>query len=130
MAPGLWRSLEWSLVTQVRSQEPCEFGEIGEGFDPAVGGASPQVFQGKGKRINGEVPQTASTAIVLTNRGNEKLLTSYAGAVKSQLRISRHAETKDYLLTFLVSVEPRLVAFESLFGMAARLEVKVSARRP
>ena len=34
---------------------------------------------------------------------------SYAGAVKSQLRIGRDAQTKDFLLTFVVSAEPRLL---------------------
>jgi hypothetical protein len=47
--------------------------------------------------------------IVLIHRGNEKSMVSYAGAVKTELRISREAGRKELNLLFVVSAEPRLV---------------------
>jgi hypothetical protein len=52
---------------------------------------------------------TAPEPIVLTPRGSEKTACSYAGAVKSQLRVSRDEQTKDLILTFVIHVEPRLL---------------------
>jgi len=46
--------------------------------------------------------------IIVTPRGNQKSIVSYAGAVKTELRISKIADTKESALTFVVSAEPRL----------------------
>jgi hypothetical protein len=48
--------------------------------------------------------------IVLVNRGNERSLVSYAGAVKIEVRISRDAGTKELNLLFVVAAEPRLLS--------------------
>jgi hypothetical protein len=47
--------------------------------------------------------------IVLVHRGNEKSMVSYAGAVKTQLRISREPSGKEINLLFVVSAEPRML---------------------
>jgi hypothetical protein len=47
--------------------------------------------------------------IVLVHRGNEKSIVSYAGAVKTELRISRKPGAKEMNLLFVVSAEPRLL---------------------
>jgi len=47
--------------------------------------------------------------IVLVHRGKEKSIVSYAGAVKTELRISREPGAKEINLLFVVSAEPRLL---------------------
>jgi hypothetical protein len=47
--------------------------------------------------------------IVLVNRGTVKAPVSYAGAARTQLRISRDAAAKELTLQFLVSTESRLL---------------------
>jgi hypothetical protein len=101
----------WQALDQV-----CERADLIEKIDPSLNPAiNPhQIWGGRGGRVNrimidGNAPQAAPAIITLTNRGKEKLLTSYAGAVKSQLRVTRDADTKEMTLQFIVSVEPRLL---------------------
>ncbi len=46
--------------------------------------------------------------IIVTNRNDEKSMVSHAGAVRTELRISRDAAAKELSLLFILSVEPRL----------------------
>jgi hypothetical protein len=47
--------------------------------------------------------------IVLIHRGNEKSHVSYAGAIKAEVRISRHVAAKELNVMLIVSSEPRLL---------------------
>ncbi len=56
------------------------------------------------------VPQQAAQAgpITLTNRTNEKSYFQLNGSLKTELRVSRDAKTKELTLMFIVSPEPRM----------------------
>jgi hypothetical protein len=68
-------------------------------------------FPGAGDHIltRTAAPAASPGPIVLINRGSEKSLVSYAGAVKTEVRVSRDAGTKDLNLLFIISAEPRLL---------------------
>ena len=53
-------------------------------------------------------PQQAGP-IIITNRSGEKSKLSYAGAIKTEVRIARDAAAKELVLQFIVSPEPRLL---------------------
>jgi hypothetical protein len=66
----------------------------------------------KGKKIiYPAMPTPTMGPIVLVARGNEKSFVSYAGAVKTELRISKaDGKGKELDLLFVVSAEPRYVS--------------------
>jgi hypothetical protein len=67
---------------------------------------------GKRRMIYYPPPPTPTIGpIVLVARGNEKSIVSYAGAVKTELRISKvNGKAKELDLLFVVSAEPRYVS--------------------
>jgi hypothetical protein len=52
---------------------------------------------------------TAPAGIVLVNRDKAKLAVSYAGAVRTEVRVTRDAAKKELQLDFFASAEPRLL---------------------
>lgn len=63
--------------------------------------------------MRGRMPPPAQPAssgpIRLILRGKEKSLVSHAGSVKTEVRISRDAKSKELLVTLIVSAEPSLL---------------------
>jgi hypothetical protein len=72
--------------------------------------AQSNVSNALNERLSGRrTPNQTPGTIVVTPRTGEKSAVSYAGAVKTALRLSRSASTKEMTLTLLVSAEPRLL---------------------
>ena len=101
----------WEALDRV-----CEQAGLMERIDLAVRVTTddPIVLRGKkgGIRRIQQIPPPAPAPpgpIVLVHRGNEKSMVSYAGAVKTELRISRESSAKEMTLLFIVSAEPRLL---------------------
>jgi hypothetical protein len=88
----------WSALDQL-----CEQAGLMEPFDLS----ELALLTNKGGRRYPQPPAPAGP-VVLVNRSNEKSLVSYAGAVKTKVRISREAGTKELILLFIISAEPRL----------------------
>lgn len=99
----------WQALDQL-----CEQGGLMERIDVTPQPPEmPMPMRGKGLRRIPMVPMTPAPTgpIVLTNRGNQKSMISYAGSVKTELRISRvGGGAKELDLLFVVSAEPRFVS--------------------
>lgn len=99
----------WQLLDQV-----CDEAGLMERIDlnatPASSGPV-RIMAKKGLQRAVVYPSSpaAPGPIVLVNRGSAKSPVSYAGAARTQLRISRDAATKELTLQFLVSTEARLL---------------------
>ena len=60
--------------------------------------------------------QSPHGPMVLVNRGSERSIVSYTGAVKTEMRVSRDKDTNDVNVVFVTSAEPRLGP-QSLLGI-------------
>jgi hypothetical protein len=88
----------------------CEQGGLMERVDPPQPGSPMYQAFGKAKKMRLVAPMPAPERgpIVVVPRSEEKSAVIYAGAVKTELRVTRDKPAKELVLQFIVSPEPRL----------------------
>jgi hypothetical protein len=100
----------WQALDQL-----CEQAGLMEQIDLTTPPPVQLDIRGKGgkRRFDFVTPSSAiaPVPIVLVARGKEKSLVSYAGSVKTEMRISREAVGKALNLLFVVSTEPSLLNY-------------------